>query len=77
MLSTWSLSDGEWQYHVQADAFLYRMARRLVHVQVAVAQGRLTIDQVRLALVNQTRLPAGLAPAHGLSLVNVTYKNQQ
>src|SRR5512142_1930207 len=30
----------EWRFEVQANAFLYRMVRRLVFVQVAVAQGR-------------------------------------
>ena len=32
----------EWHFEVQADAFLYRMVRRLVFVQVAVAQGKLS-----------------------------------
>ena len=69
--------EGEWQFQVRADAFLYRMVRRLVFVQVMVAQGRLTVEQVQQALEIQTRLPAGLAPAHGLSLVEVTYNDQQ
>jgi len=77
LLSMWSLSEGEWQFQVQADAFLYRMARRLVFVQVVVGQGRLSVEQVKQALETQTRLPAGLAPAHGLSLVEVTYNDQQ
>jgi len=75
-LSVWTMTGGEWQYLVQADAFLYRMVRRLVFVQVAVAQGRLPVEQVRQALESQTRLPAGLAPAHGLSLMEVTYNDQ-
>jgi tRNA pseudouridine38-40 synthase len=77
LTSEWNLSEGMWQYRVQANAFLYRMVRRLVHVQVATAQGRLIPGQIVQALENQTRLPAGLAPAHGLSLVKVTYKDQQ
>lgn len=76
-LSVWTESDGEWWFQVRADAFLYRMVRRLVFVQVAVAQGRLTFEQIKQALETQTRLPAGLAPAHGLSLVEVTYNDQQ
>lgn len=75
-LSAWTESEGGWRYEVRADAFLYRMVRRLVLVQAAVAQGRLTIEQVRQAVEKQTRLPAGLAPAHGLSLVEVTYQDQ-
>lgn len=65
--------NGEWQFEVRADAFLYRMVRRLVFVQVAVAQGRCSVKEVRLALNGQPKLPAGLAPAHGLSLIDVEY----
>ncbi len=67
------MTDGEWQFEVQADAFLYRMARRLVFVQVAVAQGKCSGEKVRAALIGQGKLPSGLAPAHGLTLVEVTY----
>jgi len=65
--------NGEWQFEVRADAFLYRMVRRLVFVQVAVALGRCSAQDVRLALKGRGRLPAGLAPAHGLSLIDVEY----
>jgi len=75
-LSEWNLSEGEWQFQVRADAFLYRMVRRLVFIQVTVAQGRLSVEQVEQALASQTCLPAGLAPAHGLSLMKVTYEDQ-
>jgi tRNA pseudouridine38-40 synthase len=64
---------GEWQFEVQADAFLYRMVRRLVFVQVSVAQGRCAVEKVQHALLKQGKLLAGLAPAHGLTLVEVTY----
>lgn len=65
--------DGEWQFEVRADAFLYRMVRRLVFIQVSLAQGKCSVEDARLALSKQTRLTAGLAPAHGLTLVNVEY----
>jgi len=67
------MPDGEWQFEVRADAFLYRMVRRLVFVQVAVAQGRCPVEKVQHALSKQGVLLAGLAPAHGLTLVEVTY----
>ena len=35
-------TEDEWHFEVQADAFLYRMVRRLVFVQVAVAQGKVS-----------------------------------
>ena len=76
MSSGWKRLDDEWQYEVRADAFLYRMVRRLVFVQVAVAQGRCLKETVVKALERpQTKneIPAGLAPAHGLTLVEVTY----
>jgi tRNA pseudouridine38-40 synthase len=69
----------EWHFEVQANAFLYRMVRRLVFVQVAVAQGKLSTEMITRSLVQQAKagsrseIPAGLAPAHGLTLVEVTY----
>ncbi|MFN8414295.1 MAG: tRNA pseudouridine(38-40) synthase TruA [Anaerolineales bacterium] len=67
------MPDGEWQFEVQADAFLYRMVRRMVFVQVSVAQGRCSVEDVQNALSKQKTLLSGLAPAHGLTLVEVKY----
>jgi tRNA pseudouridine38-40 synthase len=67
------MPDGEWQFEVRADAFLYRMVRRLVFVQVSVAQGKCPVEKVQHALSKQGTLLAGLAPSHGLTLVEVTY----
>ena len=67
------MTDGEWQFKVRADAFLYRMVRRLVFVQVSAAQGKCSVEDLQLALSKQGKLPAGLAPAHGLTLVEVLY----
>ncbi len=75
-LSAWRQVRDEWQYEVRADAFLYRMVRRLVYVQIAVAQGRCSKEIVAKALEKpqlKNQIPAGLAPAHGLTLVEVTY----
>jgi tRNA pseudouridine38-40 synthase len=87
----WSQSpdeEDEWHFEVQADAFLYRMVRKLVFVQVAVAQGKcrhgatatVSAETIARSLAEQPpagtrgeRLPAGLAPAHGLTLVEVAY----
>jgi tRNA pseudouridine38-40 synthase len=72
-------AEDEWHFEVQADAFLYRMVRRLVFVQVAVAQGKVSAEAVARALAEpsvagtRNELPAGLAPAHGLTLVEVKY----
>jgi tRNA pseudouridine38-40 synthase len=72
----------EWHFEVQADAFLFRMVRRLVFVQVAVAQGKVSAEAVARSLAKpsaagtRSEIPAGLAPAHGLTLVEVTYPTE-
>lgn len=77
----WRRVDDEWQFEIQAEAFLYRMVRRLVFIQVAVAQGKTSAEAVARALAEpaqslvRSALPAGLAPAHGLTLVEVTYQD--
>lgn len=75
--------DGTWRYEIQADAFLYRMVRKLVFVQVAVAQGKVSAEIVSRSLTEpvsagqRSEIPAGLAPAHGLTLVEVTYADKR
>ncbi|MBX3038988.1 MAG: tRNA pseudouridine(38-40) synthase TruA [Anaerolineales bacterium] len=65
---------GEWQFEVSADAFLYRMVRRMVFIQISFAQGKCSLKDVRDAVSNKkVNLPSGLAPAHGLALVEVEY----
>jgi tRNA pseudouridine38-40 synthase len=73
----------EWHFEVQADAFLYRMVRRLVFVQVAVAQGKLASEAIARSLAQQAKagsgseIRAGLAPARGLTLVEVMYPHEE
>ena len=81
MKAEWQqVSEDEWHFEVQADAFLYRMVRRLVFVQVVVAQGKVSVEAVAKSLAKpfpagtRSGLPSGLAPAHGLTLVEVKYK---
>jgi tRNA pseudouridine38-40 synthase len=83
MSAGWQQQADEWFFEVQADAFLYRMVRRLVYAQVAVGQARLSVDMLVRALddrpevrrVARNLIPAGLAPACGLTLVEVRYNN--
>ena len=86
MKAEWSKSreaEDEWHFEVQANAFLYRMVRRLVFVQVAVAQGKVSAEAVTRSINEQAsaekrnELPAGLAPAHGLTLVEVAYSENE
>lgn len=73
------VSNDEYHFFVKANAFLYRMVRRMVFVQVAVAQGKFPADTISLSLEKQVAaekrsgLPSGLAPACGLTLVQVEY----
>ena len=82
MSSFWRQVEDEWHYEVQANAFLYHMVRRLVFVQVAVAQGKVSAEVIANSLAKQAKdlerseLPTGLAPAHGLTLVEVTYPSE-
>jgi tRNA pseudouridine38-40 synthase len=70
----WRSQDDEWFFEVQADGFLYHMVRRLVFVHVAVGQGKFPAQVVADMIAGHTGLiPAGLAPANGLTLVKVTY----
>ncbi|HEY6072817.1 MAG TPA: hypothetical protein VIV15_05325, partial [Anaerolineales bacterium] len=76
--AAWTRQNDEWLFEIEADAFLYRMVRRLVFLQVAYAQGRGSLEALSASLADpggQTPgiLPAGLAPAHGLVLAGVTY----
>ncbi|MEW6092343.1 MAG: tRNA pseudouridine(38-40) synthase TruA [Chloroflexota bacterium] len=79
----WRLHGDEWTFEIEADAFLYRMVRRLVYVQVAAGQGRAASEDLARALdgrppvreAAKRRIPAGLALPSGLTLVEVKYDN--
>lgn len=62
-------------FDVVANAFLYRMVRRLVYVQVAVSQGKLEEKTfVDLLKDPPQSVVQGLAPSKGLTLVGVEYE---
>jgi tRNA pseudouridine38-40 synthase len=79
----WKNCGDEWFFEIQANAFLYRMVRKLVYVQVAVGQARLSSEVLVHALdgnpkvrqAARSEIPASLAPASGLTLVEVRYDN--
>jgi len=74
MKAEWQQHGDEWTFEVEADAFLYRMVRRMVYLQAAVGQGKLPAQAIANLLEGKPRvIPAGLAPARGLTLVEVTY----
>jgi tRNA pseudouridine38-40 synthase len=72
------LADGDQlSFTVTADAFLYHMVRRMVYVQVAIAQGRIEMlefaNAIRNPVENKCVLKPGLAPPQGLVLTEVHY----
>jgi tRNA pseudouridine38-40 synthase len=61
-------------FEIVANAFLYRMVRRLVYMQVAIGQGRLEEKDLSEYLILPSKtVVQGLAPAQGLTLVGVEY----
>lgn len=65
----------EWLvFDITADAFLFRMVRRLVSYFIAIGQGKHEEDEIRQLLETPPAHPIqGLAPAQGLVLVEVNY----
>lgn len=72
----WKQEEGGLLFEVTANAFLYHMVRRMVYLQGLAGQGRLSLPDLSELLQGPTpvglQLP-GLAPAHGLVLVEVKY----
>ncbi len=74
----WQLVDDRLTFEVVANAFLYRMVRRMVGVQVAIAQGKTALEAMATYLSGK---PSGLiqelAPPQGLFLAEVIYPPEQ
>ncbi len=68
--------NGQWSFRIAANAFLYRMVRRLVLLQVLVGQQRLSLNQFAAALQNPQPLTPGLAKPNGLVLEQVFYPSK-
>src|SRR5574341_207942 len=72
--ANWNAAGDEWRFTIRANAFLFRMARRIVGTLVAVGQGRVTPEEFQVILAARDRARAAPpAPAHGLTLVEVSY----
>jgi tRNA pseudouridine38-40 synthase len=70
----WIHADDEISFIVTANAFLYHMVRRLVYAQIMVGKMNLSLDDLHQHLKNtDAGLIQGLAPPHGLALVEVKY----
>ena len=58
----------------EGDGFLYKMVRMLVAAMVRVAQGKVTLQDLRARLAGHgTASPREVAPPDGLYLVSVRY----
>ncbi len=76
--ATWEQAGDEWTFAVTANAFLYRMVRRLVFLQVRVGLQRLSIEELKAALQTPSILTPGLAKSNGLVLERVIFtENRQ
>lgn len=67
---------GRIQIHLQANGFLYKMARRIVGTLVQVGKGRLAAHELSALLEKRERVPQILtAPPQGLCLQAVRYES--
>jgi tRNA pseudouridine38-40 synthase len=73
--SAWEFDPPEAVYTIEANAFLFRMVRRIVKIQMDAALGKTPIGEIEDRLAgNMAGMVQGLAPARGLTLVSVQYK---
>ncbi len=72
--ASWQMHQDRFSFTVKANAFLYHMVRRMVNVQIEIAQGRKALDLISDALEGKFEgVIQGIAPAHGLFLEEVLY----
>lgn len=67
--------NGDLEFEIIGDAFLYHMVRRMVFLQVLVGQGRLELNDFKAAIRKQKKVTPGMAPPNGLCLVKVFYNH--
>jgi tRNA pseudouridine38-40 synthase len=71
----WTAGEDGMAFRIEADAFLFRMVRRIVSAIVAVGQGRAPLEVIDGLLDHpRGRWQLGLAPARGLCLECVTFE---
>lgn len=77
----WQADGDTLQFWITANAFLYHMVRRTVKTMISIGSGSMHLENVKKHL--QAKKPtehggmiAGLAPACGLSLYNVSYPQE-
>jgi tRNA pseudouridine38-40 synthase len=73
MLAEWTGIGDQLFFSVTANAFLYRMVRRLTYTQVLVGQGACSMEAFIQAIEQKKMLSTGLAEPQGLTLEEVGY----
>ncbi len=69
-----TIGDGLLAFDVAASSFCHQMVRSLVALSVEIGRGRVSPDEIVAILASHDRQRAkGAAPAHGLTLVSVSY----
>ncbi len=71
----WQLENKGMVFTIEANAFLYHMVRRIVYVLVAIGSGTIDAEVIQQGLAQGSTGIVRLAPAQGLSLVQVKYEN--
>lgn len=65
-------------FEISANAFLYHMVRRLTYLLVSIGQGCFPVNTLSDLLAAPPAQPVqGLAPAHGLALVEVVFSSEK
>jgi len=74
----WMVEADEITFEIIANAFLYRMVRRLTAYQVKIGQGLFSVEAVNDCLNSGSKnMVKGLAPPQGLNLVEVIYSDSE
>ena len=74
----WRRRGTEFHFDIRGNRFVHGMVRSLVGTMVAVASGRMTVEDFKLLLLRPARgRSAPPAPAHGLTLVKVAYAGEE
>ena len=72
----WVKQGDLWVFHISADRFLRNMVRAIVGSLYEVGLGKWSVEEFKNRLLQKNRGAMGTsAPAQGLYLTKVTYKN--
>jgi tRNA pseudouridine38-40 synthase len=71
--ASWNSEVDRMMFEVRADAFLYRMVRRMVRLQIEYGRGHLSLERVTEIVEQGSKHSCGIAPPNGLVLVEVNY----